>query len=310
MNEPVALQWDYDRTPWDSDSAATTFSVGVYQWLPKASGRGLKKSKTIRVKEYVAEPDRVYEKAKELCHRLNTERVNADNPPAWLQKQYLVSKAPELVIKPLSDDLTGNQVRSVRIQVMKQHLLPVGFCRANGGTYVRECGNQIHLIDFQPAVFGHKYTVNLGFHYAFIPPFVCRKRTAPAKFSLLDCAFRARIGGFVADGHDLWFPYGTNREALREVFAQNAIDCLQVFKSISKKWPDPQRWLAGSRTGPGRPWNRHSGNFQLFLACIEIHFGQSQDAKARLKGVLDQAKWNGEKQFCRAVLKKTCRKAR
>ena len=69
MNSPVAYRWDYEQNPRDGDGDAITFSVGVFQWLPKTSGAGLKKSKSIRVKGYVAEHERVYRKAEQLCPR-------------------------------------------------------------------------------------------------------------------------------------------------------------------------------------------------------------------------------------------------
>ena len=154
----------------------------------------------------MSDPDRVLEKARELCHRLNAESVNAENPPAWVQKQYSVPKPPDLIIEPLTDDLTGSQVRSIRLQVMKRLLLPLGYVKGKGGIYVRECDDQIHLIDFQPSKYGHEYTVNLGFHYTFMPAFFHRKQIKLTEYHQLDCAFHARIGNFLADRRDVWFP--------------------------------------------------------------------------------------------------------
>jgi hypothetical protein len=111
MPDPQSYQWDYDRNPWDSKSEAKTFSVGVYQWLPKANGKGLKKSITIRVMGCVAEADAVYSKADELCLRLNTESAHVDNPPAWLQKQYSVPKPADLVFKRASKELKGAEAK-------------------------------------------------------------------------------------------------------------------------------------------------------------------------------------------------------
>src|SRR5262245_24233934 len=148
MPEPAAYLWDFDRSQPGDELDFVTFSVGVFQWLPKASGRGLKKSTSIRVKGYAAEHKLVYHKAQELCRRLNHERGRSDNPPAWLQKQYSVPKPAHLVIERTTDDLTGAQVRGSRSQVMKRLLLPGGFVHAKGGTYVRKADDQIHLIDF------------------------------------------------------------------------------------------------------------------------------------------------------------------
>lgn len=49
-----------------------TFSVGIYQWLMRANGKSLKKSKTIvRVSGPVDKPEAVYSKADEIRTHLN-----------------------------------------------------------------------------------------------------------------------------------------------------------------------------------------------------------------------------------------------
>lgn len=49
-----------------------TFSVGIYQWLMRANGKSLKKSKTIvRVSGPVEKPESVYSKADEIRDQLN-----------------------------------------------------------------------------------------------------------------------------------------------------------------------------------------------------------------------------------------------
>ena len=55
-----------DANRWD------TFSVGCFQWIPKTSGQGLKKSAVkFRVKGYVSNPEKVYQKAAEICEKLD-----------------------------------------------------------------------------------------------------------------------------------------------------------------------------------------------------------------------------------------------
>lgn len=50
-----------------------TFSVGCFQWLPKSSRKGLKKSAVIfRVKGNSSNPDKVYAKAREICEKLDS----------------------------------------------------------------------------------------------------------------------------------------------------------------------------------------------------------------------------------------------
>lgn len=45
-----------------------TFSVGVFQWIPMANGKGLKKSKCLkRIRGISARPEIVHEKARQEC---------------------------------------------------------------------------------------------------------------------------------------------------------------------------------------------------------------------------------------------------
>ena len=49
-----------------------TFSVGVFEWLPKARGQGTKRGKVkVRVKGSVTQQDRVLEKAREIAQQLD-----------------------------------------------------------------------------------------------------------------------------------------------------------------------------------------------------------------------------------------------
>ncbi|HEY3968733.1 MAG TPA: DUF4304 domain-containing protein [Planctomycetaceae bacterium] len=244
QSTPKPYQWDFDRDLPRDDVDFLTFSLGVFQWLPKASGRGLKKSPTIRVKGYAVDYRSVHDKAQELCKRLNREQVRSDNPPGWVQKQYSVPRPADLVVERIDDSLTGAQVRVVRVREMQRLLIPAGFVRAPEGTYVRQAGNQIHLIGFQGAKYGGSYTVNLGFHYAFAPGFFHAKRLRPDEYHLLDCAFRTRIGSFIPGGLDRWFPYGDDREQLRATFKKNVALCLATFVRFSRKWEEPAQWLA------------------------------------------------------------------
>jgi hypothetical protein len=69
-----AYQWDYEghydparRQQFHSN----TFSVGIFQWLPKKSG-GLKKGTVHkRIRGFTSQPQEVYDKAIAECNRLN-----------------------------------------------------------------------------------------------------------------------------------------------------------------------------------------------------------------------------------------------
>lgn len=48
------------------------FSVGIFEWLRKSRGKGLKRGKTkIRVRGMCSNPQRVYDLAEEWCQRLD-----------------------------------------------------------------------------------------------------------------------------------------------------------------------------------------------------------------------------------------------
>ena len=60
---------------WSSDSNScslnNTFSVGIFKWLSKKTGHGLKKSKVLfRVKGYVSNPSLVYKTAIKICQEM------------------------------------------------------------------------------------------------------------------------------------------------------------------------------------------------------------------------------------------------
>ncbi len=71
---------DYDGqcTPGSGNSAAyNSFSVGIFKWVAKSGGNGLKRTKAIvRVKGSVSAPQNVYEKAKEICEQLDNGTYN------------------------------------------------------------------------------------------------------------------------------------------------------------------------------------------------------------------------------------------
>ena len=48
-----------NKNPWDERNDAITFSIGVFQWLPK-TGEGLEKSKSIPINGYVCEAKKAY----------------------------------------------------------------------------------------------------------------------------------------------------------------------------------------------------------------------------------------------------------
>ena len=67
-------EWDFDGAciPDVSHYHCRTFSVGIFQWLPKRSGRGLKRGKVVqRVRGLASDPEEVFALARAICDRLN-----------------------------------------------------------------------------------------------------------------------------------------------------------------------------------------------------------------------------------------------
>lgn len=74
--EPRAYLWDYDGAcaPGQTYPARRTFSVGIFQWLPKANGEGLRRSRVVeRIYGTIHEANAVYASAKAECSRRNRE---------------------------------------------------------------------------------------------------------------------------------------------------------------------------------------------------------------------------------------------
>jgi hypothetical protein len=165
--------------------------------------------------------------------------------------------------------LPGSAVRSIRSAVMKRVLLPAGFVKGRGGTYVRRSGDQIHLIDFQASRYEHQYTVNLAFHYTFLRPLFARRTIKLADYSQFDCGLRARICDFTKSKLDQWFDYGTDRARLQQNFEQNARDCLKVFQTAANRFRDSSRLLtkhAGLNARLVHPWQGFDKEFFELLA--------------------------------------------
>jgi hypothetical protein len=304
-DEPREYQWDYDRAAAEEmlRRGFDTFSVGVFQWVPKASGKGLKRSTAIRVLGYTADPESVFAKADELCRHLNDAGARADDPPPWLQKQYSVPKPTGLVIPRTTDDLTGAQVRSIREQVMKEELLPLGFVKGQAGTYVRQRGEQIHLIDFQPSTHGHRFTVNLAFHYTFIPPLFHRKAVPLSEFHLLDCILSARLGHFLPEHRDVWFDYGRDRGVLREVFVRCAAESLLVVDQHAERWSDAAVLVPILERGYAAPaW--HNVHPTLAIACIKMRLGQLSEVRAMLDEWIASSGVDADREVYQQLIKK------
>jgi hypothetical protein len=284
--EPVAFQWTYDRSAWDDRPEASTFSVGIYQWLPKAAG-GLKTPTTIRVNGYVADAAAVYAKADELCERLNREGARPDPRPPWLQKSYSIAKPAGFEKPRRSADLTAAEARAVRNRVVKPLLRAAGYVQAHASTFACRRGEIVRVLNFQTFTFGPKFTVNLGLHPTFVP--VGRdepRRLAWTEVDELQCTVRGRIGFSLPRQLDMWWPFGSDPVALAKTYAEvtdSALDILERQATVVERWCErpsgslsrPMQWMVSYPT--------------TLLACAAMRAGRLDLAESQLRTAIESA---------------------
>ena len=279
MRDPKTYKWEFERSRWDVNPSANTFSVGIYQWLPKSAGKGLKKSKTLRVTGYTADSQAVYAKASQVCRKLNQSKARYEALPSWAQKQYSVPKPNNLVLHGKSNEFTGQEVRTLRQQLMKRLLLPAGFVQRNASTYVRRVGELVQLINFQTMTWGGSFTVNLGLHYTFTPPVLHRKRIPWTRIDPLDCAIKGRIGFFLPRKLDTWFSFGTDLVELSEKLGYCARQSVAILERYSVILENPSTLLLKP---PNIIAPFRISYPTVFLASLEMRFGRYDVAKKRL----------------------------
>jgi hypothetical protein len=197
--KPKPYAWSFDRNPWDSRSDATTFSVGLYQWIPKASGEGLKKSNTIRVIGYVADAEAVYAKAAELRERLNREKIRFDAPPPWLKKQFSVPRVASVPKKPAVKDRLTQMARDV----LEPGLKPLGF-RRSGRKFWRDDGKTCQVICLTMNRWGDSRRSSVDVDLGVFWHEVAEVMRDPARHKMPPpehrCTFRIRLEGTRHEG--------------------------------------------------------------------------------------------------------------
>lgn len=291
MNRPRAYQWSYDRSPFDESSGFTRLSIGVFQWLPKSSGKGLKKSSTIRINGFMSEPEKVYAKADELCERLNAAEAMFHDPPKWLQKSYSVPKPEGVELGRFHDGLKASQVRSVREKIATGKLLPDGFVRADeGATFVRRRGEQIQLIYFQGSKYGGSFFVNLAVHWSFVVPLQKLKRLALREMTYLDCAINAGLDTLTGKFKGADFEYGTDPVVLRSKFERCVLESLAIFEKTERDFPDAASLVREDLNTHLRPWNLLNPDW--LHACALVRLRRFDEAREILEEWTRREPWD------------------
>lgn len=296
MTDPRPYQWAYDRSAWDARREAMTFSVGVYQWLPKVAG-GLKRSATIRVSGYVADPAAVYAKADELRDRLNRERARVDDRPVWLQKSYAVAKPAGLARPRRSAGLTAAEARVIRNRVAKPLLQTAGYVQTHASTFACRRGEVVRLIHFQTLPYGPSVRLNVALQPTFVP--VGQGRPRPVRWATIEehwCTFREGVGPPpAANGAGAWIAFGSDpatfAAACAEATAQ-AVGRLDRYAASLARWFDrPREDRFPKPFIPSYP--------TTLLACADLRLSRLDAAEARLRealgrGVEASPAWHGK----------------
>lgn len=84
VGEKKPYEWDFDgacapsgRSAWNSQ---TTFSLGIFQWLPRSNGEGLKRGKVVqRVKGFMGKPDNAIQRARQIVAEKNAAKCPLPN---------------------------------------------------------------------------------------------------------------------------------------------------------------------------------------------------------------------------------------
>ncbi len=276
---PKAYQWDFDL-PSIIDPPPMlyrTLSVGIFQWLPKASGKGIKRSPaSARVLGYMAEPDRIFAKAAELCRRLNAEATGPQGRPTWLQKQYSIPRPASVPPKhPPSDLRNSRNLRKAKDKVLKEILGPAGFVKGKH-LFVRHVGNQIHGIEFQTATWGGVYFVNVGFHYDFLPsgPKLALDDKSGVTYHMIDLLNNNRLENWMRPTpYPGEWNYWGNMAEVQENVNKTSIDAVEVLNKLCRQWKDPADFLAQA-TPPNRFATQEYPGVSYHLSLIALHVGQ------------------------------------
>jgi hypothetical protein len=203
MQDFDAYHWTFDESAFAERPDTETFSVGVYQWLPKAAGKGLKKSNTLRVHGYTADAESVYELASQLCRRLNAEKVVLAQPPKWLQRSYSVPR-PDIARTTTARDCLKALIRDHLAPALK----PLGF-RSSGLKLWRGTPEVCQLIHFELHWFGTKthgvFSVYLGVLWHEIEAALNKASGAKVPPALTACTISINLGWIMPVGHgQLW----------------------------------------------------------------------------------------------------------
>ena len=116
-----------------------------------------------------------------------------------------------------------------------------------GSMYARIQGDQVHGISFQ--WYREEYTINVAFHYAFLPSFNevldDKELHAPLqKFRIIDCLFNARLARFKSPITDSWTVVDEDDARTTRALIERVRAAIQVLDKYASLFGRPEDFLS------------------------------------------------------------------
>lgn len=176
--------------------------------------------------------------------------------------------------------ISTDEFRKLRIRVMKQCLEAVGFRREEKNLYLRETpSRQLHSIQFGASRFRTQtFTVDYGFHYAFVPPYNQPGCVAePDGYSPVHCWFWTRLR---KPDNNQTFDYGETAEQTDVVLRDVAGQVLGRLDAFEATWSDGKRLLD---TLSPDVMEEYSRTCRLDYSDIDVSFARVAEARKQTR---------------------------
>ena len=126
--------------------------------------------------------------------------------------------------------LTAAQFARVRDRMMQVLVVPRGF-EASRRIYTRR-GEQVHIISFNAARFGGSFTVDIGVHFAEVPPF---PPLGGVSWEANECWLMRRLRDHE---RNQFFGYGNSHQEAESLVRRLAEEALADFAAFARRWGD------------------------------------------------------------------------
>lgn len=167
-------------------------------------------------------------------------------------------------------------------EVFAPALRSAGF-KGSGQNFLRKVGESVHAVNIQGSKYGDEFFVNLGLHYAFLPPCWCEALPPNRKFKERDCEFRWRLSP-PSGAHKAWHYGSSSGEALKQVesllneFERRADPVFQQFATPAGLASALTMENLANRSLGNFPFSNSATGYALALARIHAHLGNVVEA--------------------------------